>query len=464
MRRRFWLVALVLTASLSLAGPTFSRTGRFGGSLDERVLAVATDPQGNLYFTGTTRSADFPVTPGALRTTYGPSAQMAFVVKLDPRGNFIYATYLGGAGATSTDSTEARGITADAEGNAYVVGFTSSTNFPTTVGAYQTKLANTNDNPNADTFLVKLNPTGTALVYGTLIGGRLDEDRGSAVAVDAEGNACAADQTTFTNPRGDVQADVHTASGDHLSFTDEAGKTIALGYNDARQRTTVTDRLGDIIGIAYHAPSGQPAAITNADGTQTQFIYVARAADGVTFYDVAQVTYPDGAVERFTYDGNGNVLTRTDRAGKVWSFTYNARGQVVTAQNPTGGTTTFTYDAAGNVASRADSDTSTTADEHDPFSRLTKVTHPDGGTAHTHSRGRDRGPAIWLRCRAAVDRGERHRATEPGDPDRAYRADAHLRRRPPDQHARPRLRPARTPDRRARPQLPMGRREPAPAD
>lgn len=186
--------------------------------------------------------------------------------------------------------------------------------------------------------------------------------------------------TTITDPRGNARVHIHDSEGNLLTTRDEASLSLALGYNPAGQRSAVTDRLGDTIGIAYHAPSGQPAAITNADGTFSLFTYVARVNSGVVFYDVAQTTFPDGTTEQFTYDANGNVLTRTDRAGKVWAFTYNARGQVLTAVNPTGGTTTYSYDAAGNLASRRDADTGTTTFAYDQFSRLTNVVHPDAAT------------------------------------------------------------------------------------
>ncbi len=186
--------------------------------------------------------------------------------------------------------------------------------------------------------------------------------------------------TYFTDPRGNTRAHVHDASGNFMNSTDEAGLSLSLGYNAAGQRSAVTDRLGDTIGIGYHAPSGKLSAITNADGTVTAYTYSARTNNSVAFYDVSQVTYPDGTVESFTRDANGNVLTRTDRAGKVWTFTYNTRGQVLTARNPTSGTATFTYDAGGNLATRTDSDTGLVTFAYDQFSRLTNIIHPDSTT------------------------------------------------------------------------------------
>jgi len=89
-----------------------------------------------------------------------------------------YSTYLGGTG-----NDIGQGIAVDTAGNAYVTGYTSSTNFPTTTGAFQTTYGG-----NADAFVTKLNPRGTALVYSTYLGGT-EGDIGQGIALDTAGNA-----------------------------------------------------------------------------------------------------------------------------------------------------------------------------------------------------------------------------------------------------------------------------------
>src|SRR5262249_21339776 len=97
---------------------------------------------------------------------------------IDP--GVAYSTFLGGA-----DDEIATGIAVDASGSVYVVGWTQSSDFPTTVGAFARTGAPSGF---SDVFVAKLNPAGTALVYSTFIGGT-NFDFGRAIAVDAAGNA-----------------------------------------------------------------------------------------------------------------------------------------------------------------------------------------------------------------------------------------------------------------------------------
>src|SRR5439155_19485321 len=119
----------------------------------------------NAYVTRRAISPDFPTTAGAFQTTLvsDPSASGdAFVTKLNPSGSaLVYSTFLGGSAFD-----EGLGIAVDAAGNACVTGDTDSSNFPTTAGAFQTTLDGF-----LGAFVTKLNPTGSALVYSTYLGG-----------------------------------------------------------------------------------------------------------------------------------------------------------------------------------------------------------------------------------------------------------------------------------------------------
>jgi photosystem II stability/assembly factor-like uncharacterized protein len=145
-----------------------------GGSDDEAAYGIAVDSAGNAYVTGETSSVDFP-TVNALQPMYRP----IFLTKLNAAGDaLIYSTYLGG----TIGEQAAFGIAVDSVGNAYLTGITSALNFPT-VNALQ-PLNGGRD----DAFVVKVNSTGSALIYSTYLGGSRD-DFGSGIAADSSGNA-----------------------------------------------------------------------------------------------------------------------------------------------------------------------------------------------------------------------------------------------------------------------------------
>ncbi len=189
-----------------------------GSSLGDQASGIALDSAGNAYVTGKTSSTNFPTTSGAFQATYGGGEWDAFVAKFNPTlsgpASLVYSTYLGGSGydgyvASSTAEAQGiavdsivpqtdGGIAVDSEGNAYVTSSTTSTNFPTTPGAFQVSSNLSGKSPfPSDAFVTKLNATGTALVYSTYLGGGTNTYSGGAgIAVDSSGDA---DVTGWTN-------------------------------------------------------------------------------------------------------------------------------------------------------------------------------------------------------------------------------------------------------------------------
>jgi hypothetical protein len=155
----------------------------------DSARGVAVDSSGNAYVTGVTTSTDFPVTAGAFqRSSMSPGLEDAFVVKLNPAGAVLYATYLGGS---SSDLGYA--IAIDASGAAYVAGSTNSVNFPVTGSAPQRTFRG-----GSDCFVAKLDPSGATLSYSTYLGGEsIDVCKG--IAVDASGAAFVTGTTISTS-------------------------------------------------------------------------------------------------------------------------------------------------------------------------------------------------------------------------------------------------------------------------
>ncbi len=143
---------------LNPSGSALVYSTYLGGNGFDEGSAIVVDGSGNAYVVGST-SGGFPTTPGAYQTAYGGGGSNAFVAKLNAAGNsLVYSTYLGGSGLLYGESGQ--GIALDASGNIYVTGETSSTNFPTTAGAYQTAYGGGGGTFPSDSFVAKLNPAG----------------------------------------------------------------------------------------------------------------------------------------------------------------------------------------------------------------------------------------------------------------------------------------------------------------
>ena len=195
-----------------------------GGSPVDSVTDIALRDT-RVYATGETESTDFPVTPGAFQKACAVATQGcadAFVAQLNHDGSaLIYSTYLGGTG---TD--DGNGIALDAKGNAYITGDTRSLDFPTKNPVQATNHGGTNGE---DAFVAKLNPTGSALIYSTYLGGSGDEV-GFGVAVDKFGNAYATGLTYSTDfpTRSPIQAANAGAIDVFVSKFNEAGNHLVF--------------------------------------------------------------------------------------------------------------------------------------------------------------------------------------------------------------------------------------------
>jgi len=164
---------------LNRTGSALVYSTYIGGSRQDDGLSIALDSNGDAYLAGHTLSTNFPVTPGANDTTYNGNFD-AFVTKLDARGRtLLFSTYIGGAENDTWPS-----VVVDSADNVYVAGITESPDFPVTPLAFDRLFGG----GNSDAFALKLDASGTSLLFSTFLGGT-DDDFAYSIAVDTAMNA-----------------------------------------------------------------------------------------------------------------------------------------------------------------------------------------------------------------------------------------------------------------------------------
>ena len=253
----------VFVTKIDPTGSTLLYSTFFGGSGDQDGLGIAVDSSGNAYVTGFTTASNFPTTPGAYRIAPYSGSGDAFVFKINAAGSTIgYSTYLGGNGYNV-----ALGIAVDSGGNAYVAGYTSSTNFPT-VNSFQGSLRSSSSScasggPCGNAFVTKFNANGSAPVYSTYLGGSV-EDYAVGIAVGSAGNAYVTGATASTNfpltsgafdPRcgSDGNCNLSTAGGPYFeSFIAELNVSgSGLVYSTYLGGSYEDDALGHCRGLDW---------------------------------------------------------------------------------------------------------------------------------------------------------------------------------------------------------------------
>jgi len=153
-----------------------------GGDDDDTGYCLELDPSGYVYITGSTWSMDFPVTKGAYETEHYGWTDV-FVLKLDTASSALsYCTFVGG-----NDEEEGHGLVLDSSNNAYVTGYTWSNDLPWTPDAYDTSF----NGVSIDSYVFKLNPTGSSLLYLTYLGGSEDELSSMFCGIDVDDTGAA---------------------------------------------------------------------------------------------------------------------------------------------------------------------------------------------------------------------------------------------------------------------------------
>ena len=324
-------------AKLNRAGTQLLYASYFGGSGEDIGHGIAVDASGNAYLTGVTRSQDLPTTHGAVQSRLGAGAiQNAFVARFNAYGDLVYSTYLGGA---SSDVGQA--IAVDSSRSAYVTGYTSSKDFPTTAHALQRSLTGLQN-----VFVTKLNANGSALEYSTLLGGD-DYDFGFGIAVNKQGNAYVTGATygIFTSKfpttsnayqtayagSGDAFVSKLSADGSSLVYS-----TLLGGSSYDGGRGIALDANGDAYVTGYTQSSAFPttAGVVQSALSGTEDAFVAKlSSDGAA---LTYSTYLGGS----GIDGAHGIAVGSNGYAYITGFT-------VSVDFPTTRGTIQTYNGSG---------------------------------------------------------------------------------------------------------------------
>jgi len=187
--------AKAFVTKLSPDGSALTYSTYLGGTGGDVGYAIAVDGSGNAYVAGQTYSHDFPTANAIQATNHSAAGSNAFVSEINASGSaLVYSTYVGGSYSNPSVccfGDAGTGIAVDASGSAYVVGSTSSTDFPTANAFQPTNHGTVNTyGATINAFVAKISSGGSALAYSTYLGGSgVNGDNGTAVAIDASGNA-----------------------------------------------------------------------------------------------------------------------------------------------------------------------------------------------------------------------------------------------------------------------------------
>jgi len=356
---RAWRAAVVaLTVLLQCTGaprirwqgstpPTLSYGTYLGGSGFDSITAMTVTNSGDVYVAGWTDSSNFP-TQSPLQAASGGGVD-AFVAKFNSLGALVYSTYLGGNG-----DDRAWGIAVDSSGNAYVTGWTGSTNFPL-ANPLRATLAG-----GRDAFIAKLNAAGSALVYSTYLGGSA-HDSGNAIAVDSSGNVYVAGDTYSLNfpTAGPYQSTNRGNQEVFIAKLNAAGSALLYstylgGAGDDRGASIAVDGSGNayITGGATSTDFPTAAALRPSNaGYQDAFLTKLSAAGSSLVYS----TYLGGSGGQLGQPEEGRAVA-VDGSGNAYvaGVTSSANFPLAGAYQPTfrgGGTDAFVLkmNAAGNA-------------------------------------------------------------------------------------------------------------------
>ena len=332
-----------LSYSTYVGGTGTTTAGDYGNG-------IAVDSSGNAYITGSTASANFPVTDGAFQSTL-KGTMNAFVTKINSTGtDELYSTYLGGSTKDSAQS-----IAIDTSGDAYIAGTTGSGDFPTTEGVLEGSSVGQSvifTQGNSAGFVAKLNPNGAELDYSTYLQGT--GTTVSALAIDSKGNAYVAgsapaagagDTTGFETTAGALTTPASTTTSAFLIKLNSTATllnyaTLLGGSATDGAVALALDSGGDafVTGIAESSdfPTSSGAFQTTLPASTASNAFVSKFALGS---EANQTTYPappTGLIPTSMTIVSQTYLCSVNDPGYIVFVTVSLNTQGVTGPPPTG--------------------------------------------------------------------------------------------------------------------------------
>ncbi|MCC6392252.1 MAG: SBBP repeat-containing protein, partial [Bryobacterales bacterium] len=274
--------------------PILAYSTFLGGIGLDRARGIAVDSTGAAYVVGETTSATFPTLSAAQGT--GGGSMDVFVTKLNPAGNaLVYSTYLGG----SLDDA-GLSIALDAANNAYITGYTQSTNFPTQAAARGSSAGGT------DGFIAKLGPNGNTLIFSTYLGGS-GEDRGVSIAADSTGAYVAGNTSSADFPTVSALFPSYRG-GTRDGFIVKVGTAGAIGFSSFFGGSADDSATG----IAVDSSGIYVAGYTSSTDLPLQGALYGASAGGVDAF-AAKINLAGNAITYSTYLGGSS----DDRATSI---------------------------------------------------------------------------------------------------------------------------------------------------
>ncbi|MFT4191772.1 MAG: SBBP repeat-containing protein, partial [Comamonas sp.] len=333
----------VFVTKVSDDGSSLEYSTYIGGSGADYGRAIAVDDEGAAYIIGYTASSDFPVTSGSYQTTSGGGSYDGFAAKLSADGSSLtYSTYIGGSG-----SDYLRSLALADDGSVYLGGYTGSSDFPTTSGAYQTALSGS-----GDAVVLRLDASGSSLVFSTLLGGsEYEYIYDNSLKVDSAGAVYVAGITSSSDFPVTASALQTSLAGDYDSFVaklsaDASSVTYATYIGGSAEEDNygglAVDDSGYVYVAGYTASTDFPVTSSAYQTTRSN----ASSSTAYTDMYVSKLKTDLSGLVYSTYIGGSSYEylygLAVDDYGYAYGFGYSYAGSTLFP------TTSDAYQTSGN--------------------------------------------------------------------------------------------------------------------